>query len=487
MGLSTADIAAVVEEIAPALTGGWIQKIHQPVPDAVTLEIRTPGRTLSLLISADPETARLHLVGRPLPNPPSPPAFCQFLRAHVQGARLDAIAQVPGDRIVRVNLTAREGPCTLVAELTGRQADVLLLDGREMVLASLNEGRGRVGQPYRPPAQRLPTVHRPAKSWPEPDADRPFPVSALLEERYRQREADGATVRQRQIRLAELKKGIKKAGRRIDALREDLDKATRYQDYARYGELLKAYLGRIKKGLERVTVVDYFDPAQPELVIPLDPSRTPQGNMDDYFKKYRKFLAAGQEITPRIEELERDLTTLRKEQQAIQDGSWTPPEAASAPTRGNRSRPHAQHSALRTQHPKRTGPFRRFISADGLPIYVGRNAKENEELTLKFAHSEDLWLHAQGVPGSHVVVRLEKGATPPPDTLKDAATLALLYSDFKKSGKGDVIYTRRKYVRKAKGRPAGTVTVTQEKAIYLQLDRARLDRLKESRGEKGSR
>ena len=486
MGLSTADIAAVVEEIAPALTGGWIQKIHQPVPDAVTLEIRTPGRTLSLLISADPETARLHLVGQPLPNPPSPPAFCQFLRAHVQGARLDAIAQVPGDRIVRVNLTAREGPCTLVAELTGRQADVLLLDGREMVLASLNEGRGRVGQPYRPPAQRLPTVHRPAKSWPEPDADRPFPVSALLEEGYRQREADGATIRLRQFRLAELKKGIKKAGRRIDALREDLDKATRYQDYARYGELLKTNLGTIKKGLDRVTVVDYFDPAQPELVIPLDPSKTPQGNMDDYFKKHRKFLAARKEIGPRIEEIERELAALRKEQQAIQEGPWTPP-AAPAPARAGRVRPSTPHASPLTPHAKRNGPFRRFISADGLPIYVGRNAKENEELTLKFAHSDDLWLHAQGVPGSHVVVRLEKGASPPPDTLKDAATLALLYSDFKKSGKGDVIYTRRKYVRKAKGRPAGTVTVTQEKAIYLQLDRARLDRLKESRGEKGSR
>jgi predicted ribosome quality control (RQC) complex YloA/Tae2 family protein len=140
-----------------------------------------------------------------------------------------------------------------------------------------------------------------------------------------------------------------------------------------------------------------------------------------------------------------------------------------------------------TPHPKRSGPFRRFTSADGLPIYVGRSANENEELTLKFAHSDDLWLHAQGAPGSHVIVRLEKGANPPPETMKDAATLALLYSDLKKSGKGDVIYTRRKYVKKAKGRPPGTVTVTQEKTIYLQLDRARLERLKESTREGGSR
>jgi predicted ribosome quality control (RQC) complex YloA/Tae2 family protein len=481
MGLSATDIAAVILEIGPALTGGWIQKIAQPSPSGIVLEVRTPGQTLPLLLSADPDTARLHIASQKLPNPPAPPPFCQFLRAHVQGARVDAISQVSGDRIVRMNLTAREGSRTLVAELTGRQADLLLLDGLEKVLASLNEDRDRVGKSYRPPAQRPHVPREPAGSWPTPSSDRPFPVSALLEERYGQREAALAATQLRQSRLAELKKSIKKAVRRIEALREDLDKAARYQDYARYGELLKANLGTIKKGHERVTVVDYFDPAQPELVIPLDPSKTPQGNMDDYFKKHRKFLAAGQEIGPRVEEMERELAALRKEHQAIQGGSWTPPEAAPASAPNRRFRSSAPLPTSGVQRSKRSGPFRRFISADGLPIYVGRNAKENDELTLKFAHSDDLWLHAQGVPGSHVVVRLEKGADPPPETMKDAATLALLYSDFKKSGKGDVIYTRRKYVRKAKGRPPGTVTVTQEKAIFLQLDRGRLDRLKESR------
>jgi len=486
MGLSVSDIAAVTGELAPALRGGWIQKIRQPAPEAITLEIRTPGQTLSLLMCAHPETARLHLAGQPLPNPPTPPSFCQFLRAHIQGARIDGMMQMTGDRIVCIHLTAREGPHTLIAELTGRQADLLLLNEREKVLATIHDDRDRVGRPYQPPAQRPHVSRETSESWPSPDGDRPFPVSAVLEERFRRREADASTERLRHSRLAGLRKAIKKAARRVEALREDLDKANRYQDYARYGELLKASLGAIKKGQERITVVDYFDPVQPELVIPLDPSKSPQGNMDDYFKKHRKFLAAGQEITPRIEEIERELAALRKEQQAIQEGTWAPP-AVPAPIRSGRSRSLTPHATPLTPRGKRSGPFRRFVSADGLPIYVGRNAKENEELTLKFAHSDDLWLHAQGVPGSHVVVRLEKGANPPPETMKDAATLALLYSDYKKSGKGDVIYARRKYVRKAKGRPPGTVTVTQEKAIYLQLDRARLDRLKESRGEKGSR
>jgi len=100
------------------------------------------------------------------------------------------------------------------------------------------------------------------------------------------------------------------------------------------------------------------------------------------------------------------------------------------------------------------------------------------DLDFGLARSEDLWLHARGTPGSHVVVRLEKGAEPPLETIRDAATLALLYSDLKKSGKGDVIYTRRKWVKKAKGQAPGAVTVTQERSIYVTLDKTRLDGLK---------
>ncbi|GBL39841.1 hypothetical protein EMGBD2_10990 [Nitrospirota bacterium] len=78
-----------------------------------------------------------------------------------------------------------------------------------------------------------------------------------------------------------------------------------------------------------------------------------------------------------------------------------------------------------------------------------------------------------------MVVRLKKGSEIPPETLRDAATLALLYSDLKKSGKGDVIYTRRKWVKKAKGQAPGAVTVTQEKSLFVSLDKIRLAGLKE--------
>jgi predicted ribosome quality control (RQC) complex YloA/Tae2 family protein len=497
MALSLSELAAVVEEIGPALSGGWIQKVFQPTPSSITLEVRAPGRTLLLLLSADPETARLHLLEHRDPNPATPPPFCQFLRAHIQGAHIEGIQQIEGDRIVRLRLTAREGPCSLVAELTGRNADLLLLDAEDKILTTLDTGRERAGQPYHPPPARAKGINEQQRkamgteTLQRLDQPHPFPVSLLFEQRYRSREAERVRERARQAKLAEISRDIKKAVRRVEALTADLEKATRYKDYARYGELLKANLDSMAKGQEQVTVVDYFDPAMSELTIPLDPAKNQQGNMDDYFKKHRKYLAADKQIRPRLKETEQALEGLRAELAAIQRGEWTPPPPKPGPVREGCPRPSAHHPSPGTRcskiatgaprHSPRSGPFRRFISTDGLPIYVGRNARENEDLTFKFAHSDDLWLHAHGAPGSHVVVRLEKGTDPPHETVRDAATLALLYSDLKKSGKGEVIYTRRKWVRKVKGQPPGTVTVTQEKSIFVQLDRIRLDRLKERR------
>ena len=224
-----------------------------------------------------------------------------------------------------------------------------------------------------------------------------------------------------------------------------------------------------------MTLVDYFNEELPTLTIPLDQTKTPQGNMDDYFRKHRKHLAAERELQPRIEEGQKELETLQRELTAIEQGTWRPPEK---PHLIMRARTLMRAGEGKGRQEQRQGPFRRFTSSDGLAIYVGRNARENDELTFGLAKSDDLWLHARGTPGSHVVVRLEKGSDPPPETIRDAATLALLYSDLKKSGKGDVIYTRRKWVKKAKGQAPGAVTVTQDKSLHVSLDKKRLDALK---------
>lgn len=450
--------------------------MYQPTDRTVVLEIRAPGRTHRLLISCHPDTARIHITTAAFQNPPTPPPFCQFLRAHLQGARIDKIEQIQGDRIIQLALTAKEGPCSLVAELTGKTSNLLVLDEASRIRRDLNREKDLVGQLYVPPPH--PQRERGAADQPRFSQDlpeSPFPLSAAIETHYRTAEGVSLVETARNTRAGILRKSIKKLRRRIEAWHEDLAKAEKYKTYNRYGELIKANLGIIRKGQTDVVVVDYFDEELPSLTIPLDQAKTPQGNMDDYFRKHRKHLAAERELRPRIGEGERELETFQGELTAVEQGTWQPPEK---PHQIIRTRAGSRTGAGKGRQEQRQGPFRRFISSDGLAIYVGRNARENDELTFGLAKSDDLWLHARGTPGSHVVVRMEKGSDPPPETIRDAATLALLYSDLKKSGKGDVIYTRRKWVKKAKGQAPGAVIVTQEKSMHISLEKTRLDALK---------
>ena len=477
------EIDTILAEITSTLTGGWIQQVYQPVPRCILFDIRTKGQTVKLLFSADPETSRLHLTSQRYPNPASPPTFCQFLRAHLLGSRIEAIERIRDDRIIRLRLTNREGPCSLIAALTGKSADLLVLDLHDLIHSSLNFGEKAKGTPYRPPTESYrPLPHLPNKdmmtllgnSLPR-DSDpsvKNFPISLAIERRYQQRDLDLAQQRARQARVSQINKRIKHTKRRMAALQADFEKAGRYKHSARYGELLKSRLDTIIKGQDSVTVTDYFDAHLPELVLPLDPAKSPQANMEDYFKKHRKYLTAEKEITPRLANTAQALKRAQEERTALEEGLDHPTAdwlTVQAPHPALGQRDYRKKAA-----PVRSSPFRRFTSSDGIPIYVGRNARDNEDLTLKFARSDDLWLHARGTPGSHVVVRLEKGAEPPHETLRDAATLALLYSNLKKSGKGEVIYVRKKWVKKAKGQAPGTVIVTQEKSLYVNLDKTRL-------------
>ncbi|MBM4126274.1 MAG: fibronectin-binding domain-containing protein [Nitrospira sp.] len=476
MALSRLELERVLAELTPMLHGGWIQKIHQPIVDTLIFDVRTPGRTHRLLISARPDTSRLHLTSQHLPNPTTPPAFCQFLRAHFQGAKIDAMAQVPHERIVEMTFIGKDGMQTLVCELTGKKANILVLNADRHVLRDLTHQRDRVGHPYTAPPHRQQVPHATQPIRFTGACGTEAPVSAEIDAYYQDKESILSLDHAKATRRQALNRTIKKERRRMAAWQEDMEKASTYRGYARYGELIKANLSTIARGAERITVVDYFDETLPEVTIPLDTAKSPQGNMDDYFRKHRKYLIADRELTPRIAQAERELHRLREELSAIEQGVWTPPPAAATPLRTS-----TQAAVLKrtpSSETQRHGPFRRFESTDGLPIFVGRNARENDELTFGLAKSDDLWLHARGTPGSHVVVRLGKGAEPPVETLRDAATLALLYSDLKKSGKGEVVYTRRKWVKKAKGQAPGAVTITQEKSLHVSLDKTRLDALK---------
>ena len=310
--------------------------------------------------------------------------------------------------------------------------------------------------------------------------DRGFPVSQRIEEAYVTSQRNTFVEHQRLQQATRLRKHVKKLQRRITGLTQDLEKVSAYREYGRYGELLKSHVSAMRKGHNQITVVDYFDERLPELTLLLDPEKTGPANLNDYFKKHGKFIGAQKNLVPRLEQARTDLVKLQKELQELESGKTTDisgqlSEPLMSPTLPQDTR----RSRIKTPT---AIPYRRFYSQDGHAILVGKTAKDNDAVTFKVSKANDLWLHARGTPGSHVIVELDKKQQVPPETLKDAATLALFYSDVRKNGKGDVIYTLRKHVRKLKGAKPGSVTVTQEKTVWVKIEQTRLDRLKQSNG-----
>ena len=123
-----------------------------------------------------------------------------------------------------------------------------------------------------------------------------------------------------------------------------------------------------------------------------------------------------------------------------------------------------------------------FVSDDGFTLFVGKNNKQNDYLTMKMAQGEDIWLHAKDIPGAHVIIRTEGKEIPAP-TLLQAAGLAALFSQAGKSKSVPVDYTRRKYVRKPKGARPGMVIYERQKTIMAEPDEDLPDRLSGTRGQ----
>ena len=192
------------------------------------------------------------------------------------------------------------------------------------------------------------------------------------------------------------------------------------------GDILTANIHRITKGQTVVQVEDFYDEEMKLIQIPLSPILSPQQNAAKFYKDYTRMKNAEKELTRQMElareelrylqsvreELDRAQTEQELEEirQELQDGGYL---------KADTGKRRMKQSKL---------PPMRFQSTDGYPIYVGRNNRQNDELTFKLARKDDIWLHASKVHGSHVIISCG-GTTPPDDTVTQAAQLAAYYSE----------------------------------------------------------
>jgi predicted ribosome quality control (RQC) complex YloA/Tae2 family protein len=245
--------------------------------------------------------------------------------------------------------------------------------------------------------------------------------------------------------------------------------------HKRWGEALLAGVGRARRLGEALLVPDPYDPSGAEVPVPSSPGQSPQEAAEEHFRRYRKAQRG-------LERAERRAAWLSERRQKLEQIEWAHAEGSSAAAMealeeamrgagmpvGLEPATRAGRAAARRGKPRLEG-VRVFTSSDGMTVMVGRTGPANHRLTFKLAAPEDFWLHAQGCPGAHVVVRNDRRRRRPPDeTLREAAALAAWFSDSRAQEFADVQWTRRKYVRRPRGSAPGTVILKRFETIRIR-------------------
>lgn len=261
---------------------------------------------------------------------------------------------------------------------------------------------------------------------------------------------------------------LEKLKKREKKIEEDFKQAERFEEYKRFGELLMMNKETIKKGATSVKLIDVFDPAHPMMEILLDSKFSAIRNARVYFKKYKKAKDALSIIKKRKSETEDRIAHLEE----ISTQLLMPVEKIDLGEQGQnliRLGLLRQTKSQTKRTKKREFSPRRFLTKSGWEILVGRNNRENDYLTFKFAHPDDLWFHAQDIPGSHVLLRRkDKKSEPSLSEIKEAARVSAYFSKARREKKAEVIYTQAKHVRKPKVGKPGLALVGKEKSILVE-------------------
>lgn len=385
-----------------------------------------------------------------------------------RNARLGAVGVLPDDLVLTVRFEGPEGPRHLLHQLFGSPGNTVLLDATGRLLW----------------AQRRPP--HPCLQQPPPPAAYAVdaPAGPHLDELAGAWERTGLRqlAHQRETALADrlrraLQGRLAAAERLVGNLAHDLAGADRGEEIRHTAELLAAHLHEVAPG-EATAVWADLRTGEPRRVA-LDPALSGPQNLERLFKQARKAERGRDVIETRLREAERTAAELRDRLTAL-DGLAAgdgPDEAAEAVLRRlaallafrDRHLPQAEARAPAHAADEPARPFRRYRLAAGWEVWVGRNREENDRLTHRESHPRDLWLHAQGAAGSHVILRT--GGRPdrvPRDVVAQAARLAALHSKARHSALVPVIWTERRYVSKPRKTPPGTAVTLRHESLFAE-------------------
>lgn len=246
------------------------------------------------------------------------------------------------------------------------------------------------------------------------------------------------------------------------AMNDELLNNQSKEDLKIFADLLSINIYKIEKGMKKVLVENIYDNME-EVEISLDERKSPRENIEAYYKKYKKLKTADEIIKAELPKIEEEIKYIKQILETIE--IITELNELSEIEEELISLGYIRKSKKNKQKLEKSKPYV-FETDSGALIYVGKNNLQNENLTLKFANKNDIFFHAQDVPGSHVILR---GANLTEDDYKIAGFLAGYYSYFKNEGYANIDYTEKKHIRKAKGTGLGMVYYDNYKTLFIDF------------------
>jgi predicted ribosome quality control (RQC) complex YloA/Tae2 family protein len=287
--------------------------------------------------------------------------------------------------------------------------------------------------------------------------------SKLLDSFYIERDsADRMKVKSADL-MRVLNNLISRTSNKINNQRQEIKVCADREQLRIKGDLLQANLYRIERGAESVTVENFYDENNAPLTIKLNPAISPAQNAQKFYKDYNKAKTAQRMLTEQIEKAENELVyleslkdmlsrvTLEKELNQIRLEC-----AEQGYIKGQRNN---------QKKPQQLPPLE-YKTSDGFRVLVGRNNKQNDQLTLKMANKRDMWFHTKNIPGSHTIL-ITEGTEPTENAIIETAQIAALHSKASQSDNVPVDYTYIKYVSKPNGAKPGMVIFVNNKTVYV--------------------
>lgn len=260
-------------------------------------------------------------------------------------------------------------------------------------------------------------------------------------------------------------KELEKAQRTIRAVESELAESSRAEQYELHANLLMTNLPSITKGMKSIQLQNSFSQNE-ETTIKLDGTISPQKNVEKLYEKAKKAKSARKESAERLE-------TLKKRELSLKDLLEKSNGISESVSLKNFLQSYGgmvkELGFMTDKEQEELPPFKIFTVEGGFTVYCGKNSANNDLLTFRFAKPNDLWFHSRGSSGSHVVLKIGSAqGTPTKKAIEQAAAIAAYYSKMKNAKHVPVAMTERKYIRKPKGAPPGTVAIEKEKVIFVQ-------------------